>query len=345
MAALGERRARVGERLHLRVFVVLLLFGPVVSPEPISVGIAVATAAALTGILSYPRFYCGRLVECCEEDRSLNKTALHEDLSQKLFGQHLAHDVISRALIGFMSNPNPKKPLALSLHGWTGTGKNFVSKIIAENLYDMGMNSKYVHLFTSTLHFQHDSLIHLYKDQLQSWIRENVTKCARSIFIFDEMDKMHPGLIDAIKPYLDYYDHIDGVSYRKSIFIFLSNAGGDLITRKVLDFWRTGKRREDLQLKDFETVLSVGIFNSNNSGFWHSNLIDKNLIDFFVPFLPLEYKHVKKCVMAELQQRGYMADEELASKVAKDLTYFPKDEKIFSDKGCKTVSAKLDLHL
>lgn len=41
------------------------------------------------------------------------------------------------------------------------------------------------------------------------------------MFIFDEMDKMHPGLIDSIKPYLDYYDKVDGVSYRKAIFIFL----------------------------------------------------------------------------------------------------------------------------
>lgn len=53
------------------------------------------------------------------------------------------------------------------------------------------------------------------------WIRGNVSACARSIFIFDEMDKMHAGLIDAIKPFLDYYDNLDGVSYQKAIFIFL----------------------------------------------------------------------------------------------------------------------------
>lgn len=41
------------------------------------------------------------------------------------------------------------------------------------------------------------------------------------MFIFDEMDKMHPGLIDGIKPYLDFYDNLNGVSYRKAIFIFL----------------------------------------------------------------------------------------------------------------------------
>lgn len=53
------------------------------------------------------------------------------------------------------------------------------------------------------------------------WIRGNVSACARSVFIFDEMDKMHVGLIDAIKPFLDYYDVVDEVSYQKAIFIFL----------------------------------------------------------------------------------------------------------------------------
>uniref|UniRef100_A0A8C5R8C6 Torsin n=1 Tax=Leptobrachium leishanense TaxID=445787 RepID=A0A8C5R8C6_9ANUR len=326
-------------------FVVLsVMLGCVGSLEPITTGIAIATASALTGYLSSPRFYC-RFVECCEEEQPLNVSALEADLSQKLFGQHLVQKVILKALNGFMRNPNPKKPLTLSLHGWTGTGKNFVSKIIAENLYPTGTKSKFVHLFVSTLHFPHDSQIPLYKDQLQSWIRGNVSLCERSLFIFDEMDKLHAGLVDAIKPYLDYYDHIDGVSYRKAIFIFLSNAGGDLITRKVLDYWNEGKSREDLQLKDLEAVLSVGLFNNRNSGFWHSGLIEKNLIDFYVPFLPLEFRHVKMCVLAELKDRGFEPDEGIAGDVAKEMTYYPKEEKLFSDKGCKTVPYKLDLFL
>ena len=41
------------------------------------------------------------------------------------------------------------------------------------------------------------------------------------MFVFDEMDKMQPGLIDSIHPYLDYHDKLDGVSYRNAIFIFL----------------------------------------------------------------------------------------------------------------------------
>ena len=41
------------------------------------------------------------------------------------------------------------------------------------------------------------------------------------MFIFDEMDKMPPGVIGALKPFVEHYDKLSGVDYRKSIFIFL----------------------------------------------------------------------------------------------------------------------------
>ncbi|XP_004375811.1 torsin-1B [Trichechus manatus latirostris] len=322
----------------------LLLAAQVVSAfEPISIGIAIGAASALTGYLSYTGFYC-RFAECCRPEQPLNASALKLDLKEKLFGQHLAAEVIVKALTGFRNNKNPKKALTLSLHGWAGTGKNFVSQIVAENLHSKGLKSNFVHLFVSTLHFPHEQKIKLYQDQLQNWIRGNVSTCASSVFIFDEMDKLHPGLIDAIKPFLDYYEQVDGVSYRKAIFIFLSNAGGDLITKTALDFWRAGKKREDIQLKDLEPVLSVGVFNNKHSGLWHSGLIDRNLIDYFIPFLPLEYRHVKMCVRAEMEARGSPINEDIVTRVAEEMTFFPKDEKIYSDKGCKTVQSRLDFH-
>lgn len=44
-----------------------------------------------------------------------------------------------------------------------------------------------------------------------------------------------------------------------------SNAGADLITKTALDFWLAGRKREDIQLKDLEPVLSVGVFNNKHS--------------------------------------------------------------------------------
>ncbi|XP_054986569.1 torsin-1A [Sorex araneus] len=329
-------------RAALALLLLLLLApGAVRAVEPISLGLALA--GVLTGYISYPRLYC-LFAECCSQKRSLSRDALQRDLDSKLFGQHLAKKVILNAVSGFISNPRPRKPLTLSLHGWTGTGKNFVSKIIAENIYEGGLHSDYVHLFVSTLHFPHASNLTLYKDQLQTWVRGNVSACARSIFIFDEMDKMHAGLIDAIKPFLDYYELVDRVSYRKAIFIFLSNAGAERITDVALDFWRRGRQREDIQLRDVEHALAVSVFNNRNSGFWHSSLIDRNLIDYFVPFLPLEYRHVKMCVRVEMRARGYAVDEDIVARVADEMTFFPRDERVFSDKGCKTVFTKLDYY-
>ena len=41
------------------------------------------------------------------------------------------------------------------------------------------------------------------------------------MFVFDEVDKLPHGLLDVIKPYLDYYEKLGGVDYRKAIFLFL----------------------------------------------------------------------------------------------------------------------------
>uniref|UniRef100_K9IJE1 Torsin n=1 Tax=Desmodus rotundus TaxID=9430 RepID=K9IJE1_DESRO len=332
-----SRGLRAGTALWL-----LLAAEAVAAFEPISVALAIGVASIYVAY-RHPALYC-RFAECCGEEKPLNASALKLQLEEKLFGQHLATEVILKALTGFKNNKEPKKPLTLSLHGWAGTGKNFVSQIVAENLHAKGLKSNFVHLFVSTLHFPHEHQTKLYQDQLQEWIRGNVSACASSVFIFDEMDKLHPGIIDAIKPFLDYYEQVGGVSYRKAIFIFLSNAGGDLITETALEFWRAGRKREDIQLNDLERVLSVGVFNNKHSGLWRSRLIDRNLIDYFVPFLPLEYTHVKMCVRAEMRARGLAVDEDVVTRVAEEMTFYPKDEKIYSDKGCKTVQSRLSFY-
>uniref|UniRef100_A0A8C5PS70 Torsin-1A C-terminal domain-containing protein n=1 Tax=Leptobrachium leishanense TaxID=445787 RepID=A0A8C5PS70_9ANUR len=283
--------------------------------------------------------------ESCDLQGEINVTALQEDLEKRVFGQHLAKGITLRALSGFLRNENPRKTLAISFHGSTGTGKNYISQIIGRHMYPEGMNSSCVNQFVATLHFPHVQHLDMYKVQLWEWIRGNVTACKRSIFIFDEVDKMHPGLIDAIEPYLDYYEHIDKLACRKAIFIFLSNTAGDVIFKLALDFWKAGKVREDIKLSDVERQLSLSAFNKINGGFWHSSFMERNLIDFYVPFLPLEQQHVRICIKREIMDRGLIVDEELVSKVANDMTYYPTDEQVFSLRGCKVVSTKLDFYL
>lgn len=53
---------------------------------------------------------------------------------------------------------------------------------------------------------------------------------------------------------------------------------------------------------------------------------------------------MKSCVRAEMRARGSAVDEDVVTRVAEEMTFFPKDEKIYSDKGCKTVQSRLDFH-
>jgi len=70
---------------------------------------------------------------------------------------------VVKSIRGHLRNQNPSKALVLSFHGWTGCGKNFVSKIIAKNLFQLGMKSNFVHLYVSSYHFPHVDSVELYK--------------------------------------------------------------------------------------------------------------------------------------------------------------------------------------
>lgn len=97
-------------------------------------------------------------------DSTLILPVVKMDLERKVFGQHLAVQIVLRALSMNLQSKRPKKPLVMSFHGWTGTGKSFVSSIIAENLYRLSAwRRSFVHHFSTVLHFSHGSHVHLYK--------------------------------------------------------------------------------------------------------------------------------------------------------------------------------------
>ncbi|NXE77548.1 TOR1B protein, partial [Cochlearius cochlearius] len=329
--------------LNAAVFFILV---PTLMPalDPLSASVFMGSAAAAWQLLSPHSWLRCSLLECCNMKDMLNLSAIKMDLEKKVFGQHLAIQIVLRALSANMNSKRPRKPLVMSFHGWTGTGKSSVSRIIAENLYQLNIpRRRFVHHFSTVLHFPHLSQVHLYKEQLQNWIRGNVSACPRSLFIFSEMDQMPHGLIDSIMPFLGYHEEIDGVYYGKAIFLFLNNAGGDKITEIALDYWRGLKRREDISAKKLQPLLSEEIFRNRNSGFFRSQLIQKNLIDYFIPFLPLEYKHVRECVRKELRVQGHPEDEDLITEITLAMIDYPSEDRHYSSKGCKSVASRVTL--
>ncbi|KAM9326812.1 prosalusin [Gastrophryne carolinensis] len=267
------------------------------------------------------------------------------DLARHLFGQHLAQELIVKAIRRFLETAHPSKPLVLSFHGWSGTGKTFLSSLLVKHLFQDGSRSPHVHHFSPILHFPHSQNLDQYKENLRQWIQGNLTSCGRSLFLFEEMDKMHPGLIDVIVPFLGPSWVVFGSNYKKAIFIFISNSGGDDINQVALRFWRERRDREEIQLSDVESSITKTVLSDHEHGFWQSEIIKQNLIDVIVPFLPLRPNHVRQCVRSELRQQGLANEEDIVHSVTDSLIYFPEDERVFSSTGCKTVPSRINYYL
>ncbi|XP_047123674.1 torsin-1A [Hydra vulgaris] len=281
--------------------------------------------------------------ECCNNQwlQTPSLSDLEHVINSEVFGQHLISKRVPAAIINHIENKNPASPLVLSFHGGTGTGKSFVSQIIAEHLFKNGVNSKFVRVIYATKNYTNKNMLEEYKNQLSKLIENSVKLCERTLFIIDEFHEMPIGLGDSIAPFLDYNHQIDGVDYRKSIFIFLSNTAEDIINNYTLKHYKNRNSRESLTHKHFEYSITKNAL-SSSGGFNSSKLIEKGLIKIYVPFLPLERKHVKQCTQKLVR---YRLKDSILEAIADDMFYFPENEQWFSLHGCKRLDAKLSEYL
>lgn len=303
---------------------------------------------SVSGLSFFSNIKCA-FYECCREPYlQLDLAKLEQKLNKNLFGQPLVKNTLYTALKGHYSLKEPKKALVLSFHGSTGVGKNFVSQFVAESLFKKGTRSKFFKQFISTKDFPHNNKINEYKDLIKKTIESTVRECEKSLFIFDEIDKIPVGLMDTIKPYIDFNNEIDGVNYRHSVFIFLSNSASHNITQLTLALDKNNIKRQDFELKTFQKTIQQMVYynkDSQNKGMWHASIVDSFLIDFYVPFLPLERSHVKKCVWAEMEKHNVTATTENDRNqlqidmdyVADEMLYEPVGLNRYSTSGCKRV--------
>ena len=193
------------------------------------------------------------------------------------------------------------------------------------------------------------------QDYLQRRIREDTIACAQSLFIFDEVDKMPDGVLDAIAPYLDWHEHLDGVDYRRAVFLLLSNTGGEDINAHALQVHASGARRESITLGDLVRRVRKAAYNEPG-GLHYGRLLEHNLIDHVVPFLPLTRAEVRLCAadyMTRRRRSGQGVDVASSAeveqhqqwRVADTLIYFDDAQQAFSTSGCKMVPNQAELLL
>eukprot|EP00066_Takifugu_rubripes_P008496 XP_003974726.1 PREDICTED: prosalusin [Takifugu rubripes] len=290
------------------------------------------------------QLYC-TIADSCNCDFKPNIKGLEWDLYRNLYGQHLVQDIVSEEVAKFLQNKNPDRPLVLSFNGPSGTGKTLVSSMLGNHLYGSAMSSPYVHQFVPTLHFPLPDRVKQYREDLKSWVQGNLTECARSVFFFDEMEKMPPGVVDVLEPFLGPSHVVFRTNYRKAIYVFIGTTGEEVITRVALENRQAGRDREEIKLHDLQEALAQTVHNSSTSGFFNSSIIQQRLITRFVPFLPLCRHHVERCVRSQLCSQGLCSRDDIVEAVGGAMTYTPFQGHYFSSTGCKAVTAKINLFL
>lgn len=224
----------------------------------------------------------------------------------------------------------------------SGVGKNFVSEILASSLYKLGLNSKFVHVYHGTMDFTLKEAIEENRIKLAEEVLAEVKKCPYSLFIFDEVDKMLPGIFDSITALLDYHGTVRGVDIRKSIFIFIGNTGGREIAgtyEKMISNHRL--YREETKLHHFEEIIKLLAFNVEG-GLQYSQPITQSVIDHYMPFLPLERKHIEDCIRAEFRKNGvkYPVSQSVIDTIISRFVAFDRN-KMFAVNGCKNLDKKV----
>lgn len=191
-----------------------------------------------------------------EKDRLLH---LEEILHKRVVGQDEAVEAVARAIrrsrVGLQDN---KRPIGSFLFmGQTGVGKTELSKAIAEAMFDSENN---IIRLDMSEYMESHSVAKLigappgyvgYDEGGQ--LTEQVRRRPYSVVLFDEIEKAHPDIFNALLQILDDGRLTDGqgrlVSFRNTIIIMTSNLGSAEVRAKHLGFNESEEERDIDEIK------------------------------------------------------------------------------------------------
>uniref|UniRef100_A0A0A1WG10 Torsin-like protein n=1 Tax=Zeugodacus cucurbitae TaxID=28588 RepID=A0A0A1WG10_ZEUCU len=335
---------RYAQVFYISIYLLAVSFKDVlciVDPVSLSIGAGVGLGALYGFNFMKDQTYC-RVTECCNE-RSIpgNIGNLRYMLQKRLYGQHIVKQQLISALEAhFNPRISSRKPLVMSFHGTPGTGKNFVAEMIAEALYEKGTKSRFVHKYMGRLDFSVEKNVHIYNQRIYRDVVEGITECPRSLFIFDEVDKMPPGVFESLASLVDYNALPNKLDGSKAIFIFLSNLAGVQISDQLAKMLKNGELRENIKLSAFEQILEKASYNLDG-GLKKAGLIEQHVIDHYIPFLPLEKKHVYQCTSAEFMKWERYPHKQVIEAMLQEVITYDRAHGLFSTSGCKTIEKKV----
>ena len=174
------------------------------------------------------------------EDDTEKLKGLEDELRRRVVGQDEAVRAVAKAIRrGRMGLKDPRRPTGTFMFlGTTGVGKTELAKALAEVMFgdeqalirvDM---SEYMEKFDVTKFFGSPPGYVGYDEGGQ--LTEKVRRRPYSVVLFDEIEKAHPDVFNALLQILDDGRMTDGqgrtVNFRNTIIIMTSNIGARMLT-------------------------------------------------------------------------------------------------------------------
>lgn len=231
-------------------------------------------------------------------------------LVKNLMGQPLAVQQVSDAITEHLSNPSPKKPLVISVHGPPGVGKSLFHLLLAHALYNVtedllkptncpgrGCPAYKVVFGLDYLQKEKERQVDLLRDALVS----HIMWYPKSLLVMEEYDKVDCDVRGLLRQLLDKGTE-SNLEWGRSIVVMEANTG----YLELLNLLEKYTSRSDMHPEDAQKILKDMLFSRwVNQGCEErvDTMKSVSLIDMFVPFLPLERENVEDIIDLNLQRR------------------------------------------
>lgn len=279
-------------------------------------------------------FFCPNLLAT----KQLQVEALNLTLRQHLIGQEVAVNRTVAAIARYLDGGNfaSSPPLVLVFTGCSGCGKTYALSLIAKEC-------PHAEVLVAS---HHTALARRTGDDLSWWLRWTLSSWRPNVVVIDDLDlaagssrsgSADNGLSAQLEGVLSSWDRVWMPRGQAVVFAVALSGGASVVEGFALKWLADNggkvQRDEDVQelVEAYRHVLPP----------WLRSAV-------IVPFLPLTKADVKECVLREL---GLHTPASRASALAgtadqlmQEFSFYPPENPVFSESGCKEVPIKLALN-
>lgn len=136
---------------------------------------------------------------------------------------------------------------------------------------------------------------------IRDLLLEGARRCPLTVFVFDELNAMSPSLVTALRPYLGGRATVDGVSFARCTFVFISNSASLALGQWWYDMDANEDMLMSVPMRDVAAEVRRGLNDSATDRERFAPIVEHNLAQF-VPFFPLTRRAVRRCVVYQLER-------------------------------------------